>query len=497
VTAPARVVAAVDLGSNSFHMVVARVEEGHVHVVDRLKERVGLAAGLDDDVNLTRDAQRRALACLARFGQRLRDMPARNVRAVGTNALRRARNVREFLARAVPVLGHTIEVIPGREEARLIYLGVAHARQDDPGRRLVVDIGGGSTECIIGRRFEPIVTDSLDMGCVVWSLRHFPGGRVTRKAMERAIVAARLELRPIRRRYRRLGWSVCLGSSGTILAVEQILRESGWSDQGVTRKGLRRLREAMTDAGRSDRLDLPGLDAERAAVLPGGVAILAAIVDGLGIERMVPSSGALREGVVHDLLGRFAREDVRDRSIRRFARRHGADAAQAARVAATAAKALAGVADAWELAGDEDRKLLAWAAAVHESGLSVAYSGHHRHGAYLVANSDLPGFARDAQMTLAALVMGHRRKLQRELFDALPGDTSLRAFRLCVLLRLAVLLHRSRSDRRAPSLKWRAGDETLDVRFPDGWLARHPLTHADLEEERTLLADGGIRLRVK
>ena len=487
----------MDLGSNSFHMVVARVEDGHVHVVDRLKERVGLAAGLDDDVNLTREAQRRALACLARFGQRLRDMPARNVRAVGTNALRRARNVREFLARAQPVLGHRIEVIPGREEARLIYLGVAHARQDDPGRRLVVDIGGGSTECIIGRRFEPIVTDSLDMGCVVWSLRHFPGGRVTRKSMERATLAARLELRPIRRRYRRLGWSVCLGSSGTILAVEQILRQSGWSDQGVTRKGLRRLRDAMADAGRSDRLDLPGLDPERAAVLPGGVAILSAIVDGLRIDRLVPSSGALREGVVYDLLGRFGHEDVRDRSIRRFARRHGADAAQAARVGATAAKALQGVASAWDLAADEPRKLLAWAAQVHESGLSVAYSGHHRHGAYLVANSDLPGFARDDQMTLAALVMGHRRKLQPELFDALPGGTSLRALRLCVILRLAVVLHRSRSDRRGASLKWRARDETLDLRFPGGWLDRHPLTRADLDEERALLADAGIRLRVR
>jgi exopolyphosphatase/guanosine-5'-triphosphate,3'-diphosphate pyrophosphatase len=497
VTAPARVVAAVDLGSNSFHMVVARVEQGHVHVVDRLKERVGLAAGLDGHGDLTREAQRRALACLARFGQRLRDMPARNVRAVGTNALRRARNSREFLARAEPVLGHAIEVIPGKEEARLIYLGVAHARQDDRGRRLVVDIGGGSTECIIGRRFEPIVTDSLDMGCLVWSLRHFANGRVTRKSMARARVAARLELRPIRRRYLRLGWSVCLGSSGTILAVEQILRESGWSDQGVTRKGLRRLREAMIEAGRSDRLDLPGLDAERAIVLPGGVAILSAIVDGLKIESVQPSSGALREGVVHDLLGRFAHEDVRDRSIRRFARRHGADAAQAARVGGTAARALKDVASQWHLADDESRKLLAWAAQVHEAGLSVAYSGHHRHGAYLVANSDLPGFARDDQMALAALVMGHRRKLQRELFDALPDGARQRTLRLCVILRLAVLLHRSRSDRRGPALHVRADHEGVDVRFPDGWLARHPLTHADLEEERAMLADAGIQLSIR
>jgi exopolyphosphatase/guanosine-5'-triphosphate,3'-diphosphate pyrophosphatase len=493
----ARTVAAVDLGSNSFHMVVARVQDGHVHVLDRLKERVGLAAGLDEEGYLTGRAQRRALACLERFGQRLRDMTPRNVRAVGTNALRRAKNSREFLARAETALGHSIEVIPGREEARLIYSGVAHSRQEDPGHRLVVDIGGGSTECIIGRGFEPLATDSLDMGCVTWSLRHFPDGRVTKKAMERARLAARLEIRPIRQRYRKLGWSTALGSSGTILAVDQILRESGWGPDGITPKGLKRLRQSLLDAGRTDRLELPGLDADRASVLAGGVAILSAVVDGFGIERMVSSSGALREGVIHDLLGRFSHEDVRDRTIRRLAQRYGADLAQAARVEATAVKGLKQVAPAWHLDDDESRQLLSWATQIHEIGMSVAYSGHHRHGAYLAANSDLPGFSRDDQQTLATLVLGHRRKLQREFFDALAGSYAGRALRLCVLLRLAVVLHRSRSERRAPALEFRADKDSLVVRFPDGWLARHPLTHADLDEERSLLADAGFRLDVK
>ncbi len=495
--APARSVAAVDLGSNSFHMVVARVEDGHVHVLDRLKERVALAEGLDEDGELTGAARRRALACLARFGQRLRDMPARNVRAVGTNALRRAKNVREFLARAEPVLGHSIEVIPGREEARLIYLGVAHSRQDDPGRRLVVDIGGGSTECIIGRRFEPLVTDSLDMGCVVWSMRHFEGGRVTKKAMRRAVLAARLEMRPIRRRYRRLGWTTCLGSSGTVLAVEQIVRAAGWSTGGVTPKSLARLRDALVEAGRADRLELPGVDAERTPVLAGGVAILSAVVEGLGVRRMIASSGALREGVIYDLLGRFQHEDVRDRTIRRLALRHAVDGAQAERVRRTAAKALADVAGPWRLGDEESKKLLSWAAQVHEVGLAVAYSGHHRHGAYLVANSDLPGFSRDDQQALATMILGHRRRPQREAFDALPGDAATRSLRLCVLLRLAVLLHRSRSERRAPAVRLEPGRDALKVRFPEGWLARHPLTRADLDEERTLLADAGFLLDVE
>jgi exopolyphosphatase/guanosine-5'-triphosphate,3'-diphosphate pyrophosphatase len=493
----ARSVAAVDLGSNSFHMVVARVEHGHVHVLDRLKERVALGEGLDDGGELSGGAQRRALACLARFGQRLRDMPTRNVRAVGTNALRRARNVRDFLARAQPVLGHSIEVIPGREEARLIYLGVAHSRQDDPGRRLVVDIGGGSTECIIGRRFEPLVTDSLDMGCVAWTMRHFKGGRVTKKSMRRARLAAALELRPIKRRYRRLGWKTCLGSSGTVLAVDQIVRAAGWSEDGVTEKSLARLREALIEAGRAERLDLPGLDAERAPVLAAGVAILSAVFDELGIEKMITSSGALREGVLYDLLGRFRHEDVRDRTIRRLALRHAVDPAQAARVERTAARALADVAKAWDLVDDEAKTLLSWAAQVHEVGLTVAYSGHHRHGAYLVAHSDLPGFSRDDQQALATLILGHRRKPESKSFDALPGDRATRALRLCMLLRLAVLLHRSRSERRVPTLRLTAGRQSLRVRFPDGWLARHPMTRADLDEERTLLADTGFRLDVE
>jgi exopolyphosphatase/guanosine-5'-triphosphate,3'-diphosphate pyrophosphatase len=490
----ARSVAAVDLGSNSFHMVVARVQDGHVHVVDRLKERVALGEGLDKGGDLSGGAQRRALACLARFGQRLRDMPSRNVRAVGTNALRRAHNVRAFLARAEPVLGHSIEVIPGREEARLIYLGVAHSRQDDPGRRLVVDVGGGSTECIIGRRFEPLVTDSLDMGCVAWSMRHFKDGRVTKKSMRRARLAARLELRPIRRRYRRLGWSTCVGSSGTVLAVEQIVRANGWAADGVPQKALGRLRDALIEAGSAERLELPGVDAERVPVLAGGVAILSAVFDEFGIDKMTASSGALREGVLFDLLGRFGHEDVRDRTIRRLALRHAVDAAQAERVERTATRALADVARTWALGDEDAEKLLSWAAQVHEIGLSVAYSGHHRHGAYLVANSDLPGFSRDDQQTLATLILGHRRKPQREAFDALPAGVATRALRLCVLLRLAVLLHRSRSERRAPMLRLAAGRESLRVRFPDGWLARHPLTRADLDEECSLLAEAGFRL---
>jgi exopolyphosphatase / guanosine-5'-triphosphate,3'-diphosphate pyrophosphatase len=491
-----RTVAAVDLGSNSFHMVVAVVEEGHVRVLDRLKERVALAAGLDASGNLTEEAQQRALACLARFGQRLRDVPPSNVRAVGTNALRRAKNAPEFLARAEPVLGHAIEVVPGKEEARLIYLGVARSRPDDVGRRLVVDVGGGSTEIVLGRGDEPVVADSLDMGCVTFSLRHFPRGRLTRKAMQRARIAARREVRPIRRRYRRLGWSVAIGSSGTVLAVDEILRESGWSRRGITPKGLRRLRDALVAAGDAESLDLAGMAADRAPVLAGGVAILSGVFDEFRIDTMVPSSGALREGVLHDLLGRFGDEDVRDRTVKRMMRRHGVDVAQARRVERTLERLSSGVKEAWKLDADAE-KLLSWAARLHEIGLSVAYSGHHRHGAYLAANSDMAGFSRDDQRALSALLLTHRRKPPSAVFDAFPPRRALRLRRLCVLVRLAVLLHRSRSSRRLPKLDLDARGDELRLGFPDGWLAHHPLTRADLDEEVQFLAAIGFALRVR
>ena len=491
---PFDTVAAVDLGSNSFHMVVARIVQNDLLFVDRLRERVALGAGLDVHKKLTEEAQQRALACLSRFGERLRGMPPGSVRAVGTSALRMARNSRPFLARAGQELGHPIEIVSGAEEARLIYLGVAHDLSDDQSRRLVVDIGGGSTECVLGERFEALKTDSLHMGCVNWSQRFFPGGGITREAMTRARIAARLELQSMERHYRALGWQECIGSSGTIVAIDGILRESGWSERAITSKGLRKLRKALVAGGSADRLDLPGLQAERAPVLPGGVAILSAVFDGLGIEEMQASQGALREGVLYDLLGRIRHEDLRDQTIRRFSERYHVDMVQSGRVQRTALALLAQAERGWDLPHEVGAQFLVWASRLHEIGLSLSHNGYHRHGAYIVENSDMPGFSRTDQAILAALIEGHRRKLVLARFDALPPALSRLALRLCLIVRLAVLLNRSRGQTPAPEVGLAPRKNGYQLTTPDGWLETNPLSRADLEQEAERLAAAGFEL---
>ena len=380
-------VAAVDLGSNSFHMKVARVVGGELQVVDRMRETVRLAAGLDAANRITGEAAERALHCLGRFGQRLRDLPSGNVRVVGTNTFRRARGSGAFFAEAESALGHPVEILDGREEARLIYLGVSQGIAADERQRLVVDIGGGSTELIIGRRFTPLHTESLYMGCVSLSLTHFAGGRIRRTSVRAAELEAARELDPIRARYRKAGWDAAFGASGTVRAIDRAIRELGWSSGGITREALRRLRDALAGAGHVEALGSLGVETARAAVFPGGVAILCAVFDTLGIRRMSAAEGALREGVLHDLIGRFRHHDVRDATIGNLSRRFRIDTGQAARVERSALCLYRQVARAWRLRKPRYRDWLSWAARLHEVGLDVAHNQYHKHGAYLLEHA--------------------------------------------------------------------------------------------------------------
>lgn len=488
--------AAIDLGSNSFHLLIARVVHGELLIVDRLREPVRLAAGLDAFNRLTREARDRALDCLALFGHRLDGLPPDHVRAVGTNTLRKARNARGFLRRAEEVLGYPIEIIAGREEARLIYLGVAHDRSDDGGRRLVVDIGGGSTECVIGQRFEPLQRDSLHMGCVSFSQRFFPGGAISREGFRAAEVAALQELQELEQHYTALGWDEAVGSSGTINAVGTIIREQGWDDGELTYPNLKLLRRELESAGHVGALRLAGLTDDRAPVLPGGVAILKAVFKSLGIERMERSTSALREGLLFDLQGRSEHEDLRDGTIARLQERYRVDRDHATRVERTAVRALRQVATDWGLDIEVDGRFLSWSAQLHEVGLALNHAGHHKHGAYLVAHGDMPGFSHDDQELLAVLVRTHRRKLTRGLFASLPPGRARLAQRLTVLLRLAVLLHRGRRDRALPRLALRAARSALTLSLPPGWLDAQPLARADLAVEATLLRAIGFELRI-
>ena len=491
---PAEVIAAVDLGSNSFHMVVARNQHGEPSIVDRLREMVRLASGLDESGSLDDASQERALACLRRFGQRLRDMQAHQVRVVGTNTLRKASNADAFLAKAEEALGHPVEVISGIEEARLIYLGVSHHTDSSSGANLVIDIGGGSTELIIGEGYEPQHLESLYVGCVGVSRAHFDDGKLSEKRFERARLAVRLELRPIAATFRRRGWKRAIGSSGTVRAARDVAQALRLCDTGVTLAAVEGIIEEVIKAKRVEELSLPGLSPDRAPVFAGGIVILAEVMSSLKVETLDISSGALREGLLYDMLGRLHDEDARERSIRAMQRRYHVDLEQAARVEATAAVLLDQVMRPWQLTDKRFRQLLVWAARLHEVGLDIAHARYHHHGGYLIENSDLPGFVKLEQRLVASLVTLHRRKLDDPFLDELPGSWRAPMFKLVALLRLATLLHRSRSPSDLPAIVLAPGEDSLELTFPHGWLDENPLTVADLEQETEWLRSRGFAL---
>ncbi|HWP94540.1 MAG TPA: exopolyphosphatase [Gammaproteobacteria bacterium] len=475
--------AAVDLGSNSFHLVVARTTGGEPHIIDRLKETVRLAAGLTADKRLTPEAMERALACLARFGERVRHLPPGAVRAVGTSTLRLARNARVFLRRAEQALGHPIQVISGYEEARLIHLGVTHSLPPAAGRRVVIDIGGGSTELILAEGETPELLESLHVGCVSLTQSCFADGLLGRGALRRAVLAARQQFEPVAAAFRARGWQEAVGASGSVRAVFDVAREAGWIGDVLTPEALEKVAAALVAAGRIDRLALPGLGADRAPVFAGGFAVLQAACEALGIERLIVAGGALREGVLYDLFGRLQHDDARERAVIALRERFNVDPAQAQRVARTVTELLAQVAASWQLDDPEAARLLGWAAQLHELGLAVSHSQYHKHGAYLLQHADLAGFAREEQALLATLVRAHRRKFPREAFEALPAAWESRARRLALLLRIAVLLHRARRDEPPPPVRCTAAGRSMQLVFPPGWLAARPLTRADLEQE--------------
>ncbi|NQZ52717.1 MAG: exopolyphosphatase [Piscirickettsiaceae bacterium] len=492
------VLAAIDLGSNSFHMIIAQLRDGHFQVVDKLREMVQLRAGLDSENTLSKEAQDRAIACLQRFGERIKELPAGSVRVVGTNTLRVAKNSWSFLRLARQALGHPIEIIAGEEEARLIYLGVAHALAFDESRRLVMDIGGGSTEFIIGEGFKGLRRESLEMGCVSFSQRFFLGGKITRTSMRTALIVAGTRLRAIQRPYRNMGWTEAIGASGTIRSVANIVKENGWADDGIiTPKSLDKLTEALIDAGHVDNLKLAGLSDERASVIPGGLVVLKAAFERLKIDRMIVSDGALREGLLYDLLGRIQHDDERDRTVASLARRYQIDEAQADRVSTMAVQLFDQVSAVWKINNKEYLHSLQWAATLHEVGLAISHNQFHRHSAYLIAESVLPGFSREDQHALATIVLAQRKKFPKKAFKELPDELYKSTKRLAVLLRLAMVFNRGRSEQVDTFVKLKVIKKGLRLSLPAGWLAKHPLSEADLLQEVEHLKNIKIKLKIK
>lgn len=485
--------AAVDLGSNSFHCQIARVVGDQIYPLDALREPVRLGAGLAKDKRLDESSQERALACLQRFGERLRGLDPHTVRAIGTNTLRVAKNASAFLKKAEAALGFPIEVVAGREEARLIYLGVSHGLPASKEKRLVVDIGGGSTELIIGINHKPQNLDSLFMGCVSYSLRFFPDGKVTKSAMKQAELAARTEFQPVAASFARGNWQHAVGSSGTARALAEIMQLNGFEDGRITPAGLDRLRAHLIKASDMGRVELAGLRPDRVPVLPGGLAIMNAALAELDIDSMVVATGAMRQGVLYDMLGRFHHQDMRDVTVSQFMQRYHVDALQARRVGALALELNRQLAANGDEQDEDTPRFITWAAKMSEIGISVAYSGYHRHSAYIVSNADMPGFSRDEQIRLSQLVLAHRRSL-RKIQDQLDPDTD---WKMVLALRLAVLFLRSRSDITVPVTEASASGRKFRLSIERGWLARNPLTVTALRDEMQEWEAFGFDLNVK
>ncbi len=483
--------AGIDLGSNSFHMVLGRVlEDGTVRVVDQHKEYVRLAAGLDSDNNLVPEAIVRALACLTRFGERLRGLPREQIRCVGTNTLRKARNSRQLLEAGRDILDLEIEIVTGLEEARLVYKGVL-LDVSKPGRRLVIDIGGGSTEVIVGTEAGPEALDSMRLGCVSTSERYFSDGDVNADRMAAARLNAKRQLQHLYPSIRD-DFETAFGSSGTIKCIGRILSTTFGGKGVVTREGLNQLEQHVVAAGRVGAFEHPEVSANRGKVLAGGIAVLQGVMSAFELDEVTPVQTALREGILVELAGHGDRSDLREQTVTALQKRFEVDQLQADRVEKTAFELYQQIAKAWSWS-EEDEALLRWAARLHEVGLFMGFSGYQKHSAYLIANSDMPGFSVQDQRALAALALCHRGQFSAErlarfrLVEAVSN-------RLAMVLRLAARLNRKRSDRPLPRIEAESSSDGLTLRFPAGWLDDHPLTRMDLESERRRCGSIGLPL---
>lgn len=480
--------AAIDLGSNSFHMIIGRKTDTGIEIVDREKEMVQIARGLGSDGDLNDDAQQRALECLHRFSERIRDIPSENCRAVGTKTLRSAQNSVKFLRQAEVKLGQPIQIISGYEEARLVYKGLAHSVINETDQRLVVDIGGGSTEFVIGKHFRTKRLESLPLGCVSFTNQFFNEEQTLTSSMRRAYLEACDELETIQRPYTKCGWNLAYGTSGTIKAVAELI---GGADSIIRSNELNELYNSETLLNRIKASALPKL---RREVIAAGIAILKAIFDELNIQEMHVSSASLKDGLLYETLGRFGKSDTRIQTVNKLKERYQVDAEQAERVEKLALQLWQDIKDIEEdISGVSRTKALGWAAMLHEIGLSISHSGYHHHGFYLLNNSDLAGFGRYEQHILAMLVRFHRKKLKKEYFLEL-NDEALMAFTpILMCLRLAVAFCRRREDVEA-SLKLKHKKGMFELSVDTAWIESHPLTKASITKEISNWKNVGIEL---
>jgi exopolyphosphatase/guanosine-5'-triphosphate,3'-diphosphate pyrophosphatase len=479
---PNNMLAAIDLGSNSFHMMVARVVDGRLQVVDRLKERVRLAEGMDEFKNLSEEAMQRGLNCLALFAERMQSIHPDAIRITGTYTLRVAHNAQHFIERAKLLLGHPIEIISGLEEARLIYQGVSHT-QHTQGRMLVIDIGGGSTELIIGEKYLPMALTSRKMGCVTFTKQFFSNGKLSEKNFNAAIFEALHQLEPILTQFTTLGWRQCLGSSGTIKTIKELLLAVGGDGQ-ITLAGLEQLKQQMIQQKYTAELSLAGLTDDRRPVIAAGISIMMALFQGLGIEQMEYSDGALREGILYEFASRQEQHDTREQTAKGLADMYHIDIQQAHRVKKTTLALFDAVHIDWQLSAEQMRPLISWAAALHEVGLVINFSAIQRHSSYILQNSDLPGFNQEEQQALASLVRFHRKAIKAYEFSPIPNYEDQAIWRCIRLLRIAVALNHRRMDELLPKIGIRVIGDTMTLVLPNHWCENNKLLMQNLEREQ-------------
>ena len=477
-------IAAVDLGSNSFHLIISQRQGDRWQPLDRIKETVRLARGLQTNGQLAATTKKNALACLARFNQMLRGLRSDQVRVVGTHTLRKLRHSKQFLKKSQQALGHRIEIISGREEARLIYLGVAYSLEPSAGNRLVIDIGGGSTEIITGQGYKPKLIESLGIGCVQVSKYYFDD-ILSLSRFQKAEQMAIQQVSEHQTAFQSEGWDTVVGASGTIQAILALGQHLGVFTYEVTKNALDEVIKAVLAVQSATQLTAAlHVAPERAAILPGGLAILSALFKSLQVDTMAVSDGALREGLLQDLMGRQSQRDTRERTIANIAERYHVDWQHGQQVQQTAIALLEQVKVAWRLEHNHYEQLLRWGSLTHELGLDIAHHHHHKHGSYLLRYMDLPGFSMADQEQLAVLVKAHRHKLSIQQFQGAEATGLI--MRLALLLRLAVLMHRNRGLAEAPKLGAKAIRQALVLRLPEGWLQEHPLTALDLNQEIAL-----------
>ncbi len=481
------VLASVDLGSNSFRLLIARVRnDGTLRPIDQLKTTVRLASGLDENNYLNKDVQKIALEALARFNERLAGFSQSQVRVVGTSSLRVARNSEEFISEANKVLGFPIEVISGNEEARLVYMGAVHSLAYSEENRLVIDIGGGSTEFIIGCGHNPQIMESVTMGCVSYSNKYFPHGELTADNFTNAIFAARSKIQTMEHFFAKHNWSEAIGTSGSARALYDICVANGFSDL-ISRDGLEQLKHLLIKNKNIKNIAINGLKEDRHPVIAGGVSIMLAIFEELNIDTMTIADGSLREGVMYDMLGRKEKRDLRHITVEDLMQRYSMDILQSLRVANLTRFIFSGLVPV--IVTDENRvKLLYWAASLYEIGLSISHNDYHKHGSYILANSDLAGFSKPEQLIIAELVRGHRGQLTR-VFDRIRKTYKQRLKSKVIFgilaLRLSVIFNRNRKDIAYEQFTEvnALGRQVVELVIQKEWLQQNPLTHYSLMEE--------------